>query len=158
MHSRPETEAIRKISGGPVNPNRQFECWRCGRKGHNSSSLLCPAVNQKCNKCTRFGHFAAICRTNLKRQKSYDHHEWTMKKVRREKNFLIKCQVGSRELSLVIHSWSRYNLMSPRDWSEGNFIQRPSKFYQSFLRIRLTRIATSNLRFQSTCIHWQESR
>lgn len=38
MYPRPETEAIRKISGGPVNPNRPFECGRCGRKGLNISS------------------------------------------------------------------------------------------------------------------------
>lgn len=135
----PEAENIRKISTGIMNINKSIECSRCGRKGHDSYSSFCTAKNQKCNKCTRIGHFAIKCRTNLKRERPQGHNEISKRqrtKVRRvegerdlksgescfkiqsdEEDEFIKCRIGGREVSLVIDSGSKFNLISPKDWS-----------------------------------------
>lgn len=41
-------------------PTRQ--CDRCG--GQHRSKDLCPARGKQCNKCSKFNHFARVCRSN----------------------------------------------------------------------------------------------
>lgn len=46
-----------------LNPNRDIECGRCGRKGHYSNDPKCPAWGEVCDLCKREGHFAIKCKT-----------------------------------------------------------------------------------------------
>ena len=39
------------------------ECFNCGRRGHISKDLTCPARGKKCSKCQKLGHFAVKCRS-----------------------------------------------------------------------------------------------
>ena len=58
-----------KVEGSPQNntPSRKKPCTHCGRKTHGSSpqerEKSCPAYSQTCNKCSRTGHYQAVCRT-----------------------------------------------------------------------------------------------
>lgn len=45
-----------------------IQCTRCGQPGHADDAQDCPARNSKCRRCNLQGHFAARCRTNLKRK------------------------------------------------------------------------------------------
>ena len=46
--------------------DKMFNCRRCGEH-HGPRS--CPAYGQKCRKCSRFGHFAKVCRAKLNNNK-----------------------------------------------------------------------------------------
>lgn len=37
-------------------------CFNCGRQGHLSSSLACPARGKQCHSCKSYGHFEKLCR------------------------------------------------------------------------------------------------
>ena len=39
------------------------ECFNCGRRGHISKDLTCPARGKKCSKCQKLGHFVVKCRS-----------------------------------------------------------------------------------------------
>lgn len=54
-------EVNRMFSKSPAGTN--IECSRCGRKGHMSYDLRCPARNEECGKCHRLGHYSFKCRT-----------------------------------------------------------------------------------------------
>ncbi|XP_062702035.1 uncharacterized protein K02A2.6-like isoform X1 [Aedes albopictus] len=71
-----------KIQGPSKNPTG--ECFRCGRKNHYGNDPKCPARNQKCNKCSKIGHFAKRCRTTLfsQKRKADNPVEWKGKKPR----------------------------------------------------------------------------
>lgn len=121
--------------------NVTVECGRCGRKDHDDKSLNCPAKNQKCNKCNRFGHFARKCRTNLKRHYPSG-KQWDVKRKRtdihnvdnlsnstdktedkcfkissdHERDETILCHIAGRPISMIIDSGSKFNLLSTKDW------------------------------------------
>ena len=44
--------------------NMNKSCFRCGGSYPHDSE--CPAMNKKCEKCSRFGHFAKLCHTKQK--------------------------------------------------------------------------------------------
>ena len=44
-------------------PNKQ-SCFRCG-KNPSQSRERCPARNSTCNKCSKIGHWAKMCRTKV---------------------------------------------------------------------------------------------
>ncbi|XP_058979057.1 uncharacterized protein LOC131802673 [Musca domestica] len=63
-----EEDAVNKINTKEYTQlNTSIECDRCGRKGHQSNSLECPAKKAKCNKCSLLGHFAIKCKTKKRR-------------------------------------------------------------------------------------------
>jgi len=47
---------------GPQGPRMGPRCNKCGRAPH-TNLMYCPAVNQICSYCNRYGHFKAVCRT-----------------------------------------------------------------------------------------------
>lgn len=123
--------------------NVTVECGRCGRKDHDDKSLNCPAKNQKCNKCNRFGHFARKCKTNFKRHYPSG-KQWDVKRKRtdirnvdnssnstdktedkcfrissdHEMNETISCHIAGRPISMIIDSGSKFNLLSTEDWAK----------------------------------------
>ena len=48
----------RNLSGQRPGPR----CNKCGRAAH-TNLMYCPAINQICSYCGKFGHFRAVCRT-----------------------------------------------------------------------------------------------
>lgn len=38
------------------------QCYRCGSYKHTANLRTCPAINQKCNKCSKIGHFGRVCK------------------------------------------------------------------------------------------------
>nr|DAA65000.1 TPA_exp: gag-pol protein [Drosophila ananassae] len=140
MTSRPDVGPICKISN--QKPGRR-ECPRCGKFGHTYNDPACPARKASCNKCSKIGHFAKMCRTiikerfskfqrsSLKRPNSYIRcvgEEAASPKQRKEESPCfkissdegeehIKCHVGGRNIRLIIDSGSKFNLLSHADWS-----------------------------------------
>lgn len=63
-----EEDTVNKINTkGYTQLNTSIECGRCGRKGHQSNCLECPAKKAKCNQCSLLGHFAIKCKTKKRR-------------------------------------------------------------------------------------------
>ena len=55
----------RRFSNSPhPKKNMNKSCFRCGGSYPHDSE--CPAMNKKCEKCSRFGHFAKLCHTKQK--------------------------------------------------------------------------------------------
>ena len=48
--------------------NSQLTCYRCGKAGHLSKDLNCPARGQSCRKCGLEGHFQERCETKHKHE------------------------------------------------------------------------------------------
>lgn len=42
---------------------KQEKCYRCGRDCHTRNDCQCPAKSARCKKCSKIGHFAAVCRS-----------------------------------------------------------------------------------------------
>jgi hypothetical protein len=64
-------ENISHIGINKVKPNwnarnekgqKDFQCYRCGSRKHTANMKNCPAINQRCNNCQRYGHFARACK------------------------------------------------------------------------------------------------
>lgn len=106
MTSRPIAEPICKITHRGF--KQSGECPRCGKFGHTHNDPSCPARNVTCNKCSKPGHFARKCRTNLngrflksqrnnlKRPRTYIRsveEEATSSKLKKERHIALKCQV-----------------------------------------------------------------
>ncbi|KAJ1210640.1 hypothetical protein NDU88_006002 [Pleurodeles waltl] len=41
---------------------KRKECFRCGSDKHLAEAKNCPAINTRCFKCKKIGHFARVCR------------------------------------------------------------------------------------------------
>ncbi|XP_062555577.1 uncharacterized protein LOC134220514 [Armigeres subalbatus] len=118
-------------------------CYACGKLGHISRDLACPAKGQQCRRCQIFGHFEKVCR---KRGSSVVRDNSLTKKVRtvcneststpakedasndvvdqkiyytfhtgNESN-LLKCDVGGVLIDVIIDSGSDANLVSAATW------------------------------------------
>lgn len=40
-------------------------CFRCGLPGHTARDRNCPAINRKCDRCGKLGHYRKCCKTQL---------------------------------------------------------------------------------------------
>lgn len=56
-----------KKESSQSNADKKFGCKRCGLSHKRQA---CPAFNQKCNKCSKLGHFAKMCLTKQKTKTS----------------------------------------------------------------------------------------
>ena len=68
-----KSEYQRRKSSQPIRPTQhskpnqilpktqQTPCRGCGRPWHQNGRRQCPANGQKCNKCGKLNHFAAVC-------------------------------------------------------------------------------------------------
>ncbi|XP_068149431.1 uncharacterized protein [Drosophila tropicalis] len=64
-----DADIVKKIAVQTKRNDRTNDvCGRCGAADHDERSMACPARNSKCNKCSRFGHYARMCKTALKRR------------------------------------------------------------------------------------------
>ena len=50
--------------------SNSIACLNCGQKGHRSREKECTALNKKCKKCWRIGHYRKMCRSQQYNAKS----------------------------------------------------------------------------------------
>lgn len=60
--NRVEFKGSSHYGGDRTKRNDNRTCYNCGRKGHISTSDICPAKGRKCHKCGGIGHFEKQCR------------------------------------------------------------------------------------------------
>ena len=61
----------KKYKQPPETSDHQDKCGKCGYRAHKPQEK-CPAKNEPCNKCSKFGHFAQVCRSQKSRVNSLD--------------------------------------------------------------------------------------
>ena len=60
-----DVNAVRKKGEKTANHGEKI-CYSCGKSGYFSRDSCCPAKGRKCAKYFRYGHFAALCRGNVR--------------------------------------------------------------------------------------------
>ena len=59
---------------GSTSPKKHGgHCYRCGRTGHFSRDMNCPARGKTCKKCGGSDHFSVVCRTQTTKNKTVNH-------------------------------------------------------------------------------------
>ncbi|XP_051864185.1 uncharacterized protein K02A2.6-like [Drosophila albomicans] len=104
---KPTVETINKIVARKAKPG--VECFRCGRMGHGNSD---PPKNGNLKRrldddCAGEG------RPDFKRKKESSN---CFRICSDEEEELISCKIGGQEVSLIIDTGSRFNLISHIDW------------------------------------------
>lgn len=62
------TQAVNKLSFKDRKTGMLTEaCNRCGRLAHAKRPQNCPAINRRCTKCERIGHFAIRCQSKVRK-------------------------------------------------------------------------------------------
>ncbi|XP_046865646.1 uncharacterized protein LOC124459908 [Drosophila willistoni] len=148
-----DADIVKKIAVQTKRNDRTNDvCGRCGAADHDERSMACPARNSKCNKCSRFGHYARMCKIALKRRfgTPYDNQrkrprtsQFQVRAIDEEETKChsdnswsncfkitgepegeetVSCLVGRSQLQIIIDSGSRYNLISLRDWLQLNSV------------------------------------
>ncbi|XP_058457031.1 uncharacterized protein K02A2.6-like [Malaya genurostris] len=118
-------------------------CFNCGRLGHLSSSLSCPARGKQCHNCKSYGHFEKLCRkrkgvitpqrkrirviesvNNENVHKTTDGEDNNMQDKAyyafysgNESN-LLTCIVGGVSTDMLVDSGADANLISEIVWTE----------------------------------------
>lgn len=44
--------------------SKNVVCFRCGSKYHKADCTNCPAIGKRCTKCSKYGHFAGVCKNS----------------------------------------------------------------------------------------------
>ncbi|XP_047991724.1 uncharacterized protein K02A2.6-like isoform X2 [Leguminivora glycinivorella] len=109
-------------------------CQRCGSRSH----LKCPAIDKECFKCKRIGHFQQMCRkrklaedrnsSNKKFKSNREPHQGVNQMTSQieevqyvfniDSDDTIDCEVGGFNISMLIDSGSKWNLIGKETWTE----------------------------------------
>nr|CAI5817351.1 unnamed protein product [Callosobruchus analis] len=120
------------------NVGQARKCTRCGNDGKVGKSHDCPAIDAKCGKCHRRGHFAKCCFSKRKYPFTPKPGTSSTKKYRSRKptpedvdcvvsegveyvfhlddDETITCKVGGVKVRMLIDSGSKSNIISQNTW------------------------------------------
>ncbi|XP_062559455.1 uncharacterized protein LOC134224184 [Armigeres subalbatus] len=153
--------SVNRLSG-----NSKFgsgSCYRCGQKTHYGNDRQCPARSKQCEKCSKFGHFARVCRSVTKRKNDENSSFSTRKRPKldnvraiissngedREKSQSFICNIGDGDenlwaevgnvlIQMLIDSGSCKNIIDDTTWksmlAQGVQCWQPSKVPNTVLR------------------------
>lgn len=124
--------------------NEQLTCYSCGKQGHSSRSLSCPAKGRTCRRCRGLDHFEAMCRKRQhvpdaalksKRVFNVDNLQESKHHVEEEQNDglempekvyyafyggnesnTLDCTIGGFSLNVLIDSGADANLIRHETW------------------------------------------
>ena len=71
----PQRDQQRDPQRDPQRDRHRQTCMRCGRFGHTAADVSCGARTRKCNKCTRVGHYAKMCKSKTIRMVQSENQE-----------------------------------------------------------------------------------
>lgn len=107
-------------------------CWSCNQKGHRQYDPNCPAKGKQCLKCKKHGHFSSCCRAGLKKRNTQNFKTNKVRAIESENDeddtehvFNLddeqseeKCRVGGVDISVVIDSGTKRNLIPIQVWEQ----------------------------------------
>lgn len=130
----------RQIRGQRFDSNNRKDLrtfLNCGKLGHISSSVGCPARGKRCSKCERIGHFETTCRKRKVDNEQFGQAKYQKRlttamieektdyqKTKHEEQYLfytggghlIECTLGGIDLDIIIDSGSDANIIGPDEW------------------------------------------
>ena len=59
-------ESSKNVAEKEVKELEKPQCTRCGQYNHKFYDKRCPALNNKCETCRKFGHYTKLCRWTLR--------------------------------------------------------------------------------------------
>lgn len=77
-----EINRIVNLPRGSRGRGKEFDCSRCGRRGHSGGDRVCRARTKVCDSCGKIGHFAMCCRSARVTPKREFHEEADSKRKR----------------------------------------------------------------------------
>nr|XP_036678053.1 uncharacterized protein LOC118879276 [Drosophila suzukii] len=95
MGAAGQQSTIQRVSHQKTrDPDTLQECGRCGRKGHRENSPDCPARSATCRKCSKIGHFARKCKTEIRAGNHDADGPWAKRARRTDTHIrLVNCAV-----------------------------------------------------------------
>lgn len=132
-------DSSKRFKAGKATNNKGevSRCWSCDRSGHLRSDPKCPAKGKVCLKCKRRGHFSTCCRSDKKPQfQKKRFGQSNVNFVKEEDDEAdensteyvfnvdegdaetVSCEVGGVEITMIIDSGTKRNLISFKSWEE----------------------------------------
>ena len=128
-----------------------IKCHRCGNPDHLANSPSCPAKNRKCNKCSKIGHYASVCKTKTdEKDKGVNSVTDETEKIVEDNEYafiidepdnsmnndgIIDVKVGGVSCDFLIDSGSTCNIVDRSTWEKMKFDRIACKSEKSNTRI-----------------------
>ena len=137
----------------------------CKRCGNLHKFQKCPALGKTCRKCNRLNHFAAMCKTNMKKDKQvHELHEesdsdldfdnlyvGSLGSTSSETNsdsFIETMKIGDKQINFQLDTGARCNVITKSDFSKLNIkgpLRKASAKLKSFSGHRIPSEGLINL-------------
>ena len=99
-------------------PTSNLLCFRCGSENHLANDAKCPAKDVTCRTCKKKGHFAAVCKSNVRPRvatvlRSTNPQVSAVARIPRPE---ICVEIMNRQIPFIVDTGAEVTILSKRDY------------------------------------------